>query len=98
MIGDALNTAQSISNFGMLAVTAGFFLVLSNEMASSDAHAAKCIKLGLNFGEAYPEELERYKASRDEYNANEVALSELYAALEKEAQADAADLTIEQIP
>ena len=25
MIGDALNTAQSISNFGMLAVTAGFF-------------------------------------------------------------------------
>ena len=24
MIGDALNTAQSISNFGMLAVTAGF--------------------------------------------------------------------------
>lgn len=29
MIGDAINTAQSISNFGMLAVTAGFFLVLS---------------------------------------------------------------------
>lgn len=29
MIEDALNTAQSISNFGMLAVTAGFFLVLS---------------------------------------------------------------------
>ena len=29
MIGYALNTAQSISNFGMLAVTAGFFLVLS---------------------------------------------------------------------
>lgn len=25
MIEDALNTAQSISNFGMLAVTAGFF-------------------------------------------------------------------------
>lgn len=25
MIGDAINTAQSISNFGMLAVTAGFF-------------------------------------------------------------------------
>ena len=60
-------------------------IVLSNEMASSDAHAAKCIKLGLNFGESYPEELERYKASRDEYNANEVALSELYTALEKEA-------------
>lgn len=29
MIGDAINTAQSISNFGMLAVAAGFFLVLS---------------------------------------------------------------------
>ena len=25
MIGDAINTAQSISNFGMLAVTVGFF-------------------------------------------------------------------------
>ena len=25
MIGDAINTAQSISNFGMLAVTAGLF-------------------------------------------------------------------------
>ena len=72
-------------------------IVLSNEMASSDAHAAKCIKLGLNFGEAYPEELERYKASRDEYNANEVALSELYTALEKEAQADAADHHIEMM-
>lgn len=72
-------------------------IVLSNEMASSDAHAAKCIKLGLNFGEAYPEELERYKASRDEYNANEVALSELYTSLEKEAQADAANLINEQI-
>lgn len=72
-------------------------IVLSNEMASSDAHAAKCIKLGLNFGEAYPEELERYKASRDEYNANEVALSELYTALKKEAQADAADHHIEMM-
>lgn len=73
-------------------------IILSNEMASSDAHAAKCIKLGLNFGEAYPEELERYKASRDEYNANEEALSELYTAIEKEAQADAVDLINEQIP
>ena len=72
-------------------------IVLSNEMASSDAHAAKCIKLGLNFGEAYPEELKRYKASRDEYNANEVALSELYATLEKEAQVDAADHHIEMM-
>ena len=72
-------------------------IVLSNEMASSDAHAAKCIKLGLIFGEAYPEELERYKASRDEYNANEVALSELYTTLEKEAQADAADHRIEMM-
>lgn len=66
-------------------------------MADSDAHAAKCIKLSLNFGEAYPEELERYKASRDEYNANEVALSELYTALEKEAQADAVDHHIEMM-
>lgn len=59
-------------------------IVLSNDMASSDAHAAKCIKLGLNFGETYPEELERYKASRDEYNANEVELIELGIQLKNE--------------
>ena len=53
-------------------------IVLSNEMASSDAHASKCIKLDLNYGETYPEELERYKATREEFNANERQLSVLY--------------------
>lgn len=53
-------------------------IALSNEMASSDAHASKCIKLGLNYGETYPEELERYKAAREEFNANERQLSVLY--------------------
>ena len=53
-------------------------IVLSNEMASSDAHASKCIKLDLNYGETYPEELERYKAAREEFNANERQLSVLY--------------------
>lgn len=53
-------------------------IALSNEMASSDAHASKCIKLDLNYGETYPEELERYKAAREEFNANERQLSVLY--------------------
>ena len=52
-------------------------IVLSNIMAYSDGHAAKCVKLGLNYSESYPEELETYKAARDEYNINEVSLSEL---------------------
>ena len=46
-------------------------------MGKSDTHAAKCVKLGLNYSESYPEELETYKAARDEYNINEVRLSEL---------------------
>lgn len=40
-------------------------------MSSSDAHAAKCIKLGLSFQEEYPEEFAAYKAAREEYNSNE---------------------------
>ena len=45
-------------------------IVLSSIMASSDGHAAKCVKLGLNYSESYPEELEACKAARDEYNVN----------------------------
>ena len=59
-------------------------IVLSNEMASSDAHAAKCIKLGLNFGEAYPEELEAYKVAIKEFNENEAELIELGIQLKNE--------------
>lgn len=40
-------------------------------MAKSDAHAAKCSKLGLSFAETYPAELEEYQAANVEFNENE---------------------------
>ena len=44
-------------------------------MAKSDAHAAKCSKLGLSFAETYPDELEEYQAANDEFNENESILA-----------------------
>ena len=52
-------------------------LELQGIMASSDAHAAKCSKLGLNFGETYPEDLAAYMAANEEYNRNESLLAGL---------------------
>lgn len=46
-------------------------------MASSDAHASKCIKLGRSFQEEYPSEYTEYVAAREEFNRNEVALASL---------------------
>lgn len=54
-------------------------------MKKSDAHASKCIKLGLKFSTQYPEEFAEYKNVRDEYNINEVTLAGLYEQLENEA-------------
>lgn len=61
-------------------------LVLSNIMASSDAHASKCTKLGLSFAETYPDDLAAYEEAREEYNANEEALAALYAKREEESK------------
>lgn len=55
-------------------------LALQSVMASSDAHAAKCTKLGLSFQTEYPDEFAEYSAARVEYNDNEVTLAELYKA------------------
>lgn len=55
-------------------------------MASSDAHASKCIKLGKKFSTQYPEEYEAYQAANAEYNENEVTIAELRAQLEAEAE------------
>lgn len=60
-------------------------LVLSNTMASSDAHASKCTKLGLSFAETYPDDLAEYEAAREEYNENETSLESLYVQLEEES-------------
>lgn len=43
-------------------------------MAASDAHASKCVKLGLNFRDAYPEEYEEYVKARERYNEIEKQL------------------------
>ena len=55
-------------------------LQLASVMSQSDAHASKCIKLGLNFAEAYPEDYAAYTAAREEYNQNEERIAELEAA------------------
>lgn len=47
-------------------------MALQATMAESDAHAAKCMKMGLTFREEYPEEYVSYEAAREEYNTLEV--------------------------
>ncbi len=59
-------------------------LELQAVMSKSDAHASKCIKLGLSFSETYPDELTAYEAAREEYNENETELAALYGQLENE--------------
>lgn len=61
-------------------------LELQMIMAKSDAHASKCTKLGLNFAETYPSDLEEYEAARQEYNDNEVLIAELRAEIEAEKE------------
>lgn len=57
-------------------------MALQATMAESDAHAAKCMKMGLVFREEYPEEYTAYEAAREEYNtleaeANIIATTEV---------------------
>lgn len=59
-------------------------IVLSNIIASSDAHAVKCAKLGLDFGKTYPDDLKAYKQAIKEFNENEAELADLTIALEAE--------------
>lgn len=51
-------------------------------MSTSDEHAFKCSKLGLNFAEEYPDELEQYQQANKKYNENEVELLKLREQLE----------------
>ena len=48
-------------------------------MCESDAHAAKCVKLGLTFATEYPGEAKAYEAAREEYNTNEAKIADLQA-------------------
>lgn len=53
-------------------------------MASSDARASKCSKLGLVFEEEYPDDYDAYVAANSEYNINEETLAGLYAERDSE--------------
>lgn len=62
-------------------------------MAESDAHAAKCIKLGKTFKKEYPDEYEQYEAARERYNTIDGELAALEAA---EIDADVMPTMMEQ--
>ena len=65
-------------------------LELQAKMASTDAHAAKCVKQGKKFSTQYPDEYAEYLEANEEYNRNEEALAELYAKRDAEAAIEAA--------
>lgn len=54
-------------------------LQLASVMSQSDAHASKCIKLGLNFRNEYPSEYDAYEKAREEYNVNEEEIARIEA-------------------
>ena len=65
-------------------------LSLLGVMGRSDAHAAKCVKLGVSFAENYPDDLAAYNAANEEYNRNEETLAALYGKRAGEIEAEAA--------
>lgn len=54
-------------------------LMLQSVMSQSDAHASKCIKMGLNFEETYPDDYSVYTSAREQYNANEAEIARVEA-------------------
>lgn len=46
-------------------------LELASIMSKSDAHASKCVKLGLSYKETYPNEYDEYVKAREDYNSLE---------------------------
>ena len=43
-------------------------LELASVMSKSDAHASKCVKLGLSYKNTYPDEYNEYTQAREDYN------------------------------
>ena len=43
-------------------------LELASIMCKSDAHASKCVKLGLSYKDTYPNEYDEYVKAREDYN------------------------------
>ena len=46
-------------------------LELASVMSKSDAHASKCVKLGLSYKDNYPTEYDEYTKAREDYNSLE---------------------------
>ena len=46
-------------------------LELASIMSKSDAHASKCVKLGLSYKDTYPNEYNEYVKAREDYNSLE---------------------------
>ena len=46
-------------------------LELASIMSKSDAHASKCVKLGLSYKDTYPNEYNEYTQAREDYNSLE---------------------------
>jgi hypothetical protein len=61
-------------------------LELLQIMSKSDAHAAKCAKLGVKFSDEYPDELKEYEAANAEYNSNEEVISTLKIQIQSESE------------
>lgn len=71
-------------------------LALKDTMAKSDAHASRCIKLGLSFEETYPDDVPVYQAANKEYNELEAKLVKLQQQFA--AEQDAMAVREEAIP
>ena len=52
-------------------------LELASVMSKSDAHASKCVKLGLSYKDNYPNEYKEYTQAREDYNQLEKKLADL---------------------
>ena len=55
-------------------------LELASIMSKSDAHASKCVKLGLSYKDTYPNEYNEYVKAREDYNQLEKDLAALESA------------------
>ena len=55
-------------------------LELASIMSKSDAHASKCVKLGLSYKDNYPNEYNEYIKAREDYNKLEKDLAALESA------------------
>lgn len=53
---------------------------LASVMSKSDAHASKCVKLGLSYKDTYPNEYKEYTQAREDYNSLEKNLAALESA------------------